>query len=52
MHVYIIAFDQWAMDGTIPDWEGFRAYLRADTSEQAKKHWRSSMGPVVTPAPG
>jgi hypothetical protein len=25
VHVYILPFDQFALDGRIPDWEGFRA---------------------------
>ncbi|WP_433709599.1 tautomerase family protein [Nocardia sp. CA-084685] len=34
VHVHIIPLDQWALDGRVPDWEGFRALLRADTSQE------------------
>lgn len=37
VHVYTIPFDQWAQDGRVPDWEGFRALLHADTPEKARE---------------
>ena len=45
VHVYVIPFDQWAMDGRIPDWGGFRARLRADTPEQAEEALAIVYGP-------
>lgn len=43
--VHIIPFDQWALDSRIPDWEGFRAHLRADTPEQAEEALGIVYGP-------
>ena len=31
----ILPFDQFALDGRIPDWEGFRAHMNASTPEKA-----------------
>jgi phenylpyruvate tautomerase PptA (4-oxalocrotonate tautomerase family) len=45
VHVHIIPFDQWAMDGRIPDWEGFRAHLRAETPQQAEAALAIVYGP-------
>ena len=45
VHVYTIPFDQWAQDGRVPDWEGFRALLRADTSEKADEALALIYGP-------
>ncbi|MFJ2028652.1 4-oxalocrotonate tautomerase family protein [Streptosporangium sp. NPDC087985] len=45
VHVHIIPFDQWALDGRIPDWEGYRAQLRADTPEQAEEALAIAYGP-------
>jgi Uncharacterized protein, 4-oxalocrotonate tautomerase homolog len=45
VHVHIIPFDQWAMDGRIPDWEGYRAQLRSDTPEQAEEALAIAYGP-------
>ena len=38
VHIYTIPFDQWAQDGHVPDWEGFRALLRADTPKKPMRH--------------
>jgi len=35
VHLYILPFDQFALDGRIPDWEGFRAHMNASTPEKA-----------------
>lgn len=43
--VHIIPFDQWALDSHIPDWEAFRAHLRADTQEQAEQALAIAYGP-------
>jgi phenylpyruvate tautomerase PptA (4-oxalocrotonate tautomerase family) len=45
VHVYIIPFDQWALDGHLPDWEAFRAHLRATTQEQAEEALAIAYGP-------
>ena len=45
VHVYTIPFDQWAQDGRVPDWEGFRALLRADTPEKADEARALVYGP-------
>jgi hypothetical protein len=45
VHVQIIPFDQWAMDGRIPDWEGFRAHARGDTPEHAEEALAIVYGP-------
>ena len=45
VHVHITPFDQWAMDGRIPDWEGFRAHLRAETPQQAEAALAIVYGP-------
>jgi len=38
VHIYTIPFDQWALDGRVPDWEGFRVLLRADTPKKPMRH--------------
>lgn len=43
--VHIIPFDQWAIDGHIPDWESYRAHLRAGTSEEAEEALAIVYGP-------
>lgn len=43
--VHIIPFDQWAIDGRVPDWESYRAHLRADTPEQAEEALAIVYGP-------
>jgi phenylpyruvate tautomerase PptA (4-oxalocrotonate tautomerase family) len=45
VHVYTIPFDQWGLDGRIPDWEGFGAKLRADTPEKAEEALAIVYGP-------
>ncbi len=45
VHVYTIPFDQWAQDGRVPDWEGFRALLRAETPEKADEALALIYGP-------
>jgi phenylpyruvate tautomerase PptA (4-oxalocrotonate tautomerase family) len=45
VHVHVVPFDQWAMDGRIPDWDGFRARLRAETPEQAEEALAIVYGP-------
>jgi phenylpyruvate tautomerase PptA (4-oxalocrotonate tautomerase family) len=45
VHVHIIPFDQWSLDGRIPDWEGFRAQLHADTPEKAEEALAIAYGP-------
>jgi hypothetical protein len=43
--VYTIPHDQWAQDGRVPDWEGFRALLRADSPEKAEEALALVYGP-------
>jgi phenylpyruvate tautomerase PptA (4-oxalocrotonate tautomerase family) len=43
--VHVIPFDQWALDGRIPDWEAFRAHLRAATQEKAEEALAIAYGP-------
>ena len=45
VHVYILPEDQFGCDGHIPDWEGFRAHLRAGTPEQAEEALSIVYGP-------
>jgi hypothetical protein len=45
VHVYTIPHDQWAQDGRVPDWEGFRALLRADSPEKADEALALIYGP-------
>ncbi|MDX3852331.1 hypothetical protein [Streptomyces sp. AK02-01A] len=45
VHVYIIPPGQWGFDGRVPDWEGFRARLRADTEEEADEALARIYGP-------
>ena len=35
VHIYVTPFDQRSMDSRVPDWEGFRARLFADTKQRA-----------------
>ncbi|GGJ66793.1 tautomerase family protein [Streptomyces brasiliensis] len=37
VHVYEIPHMNWGMDGTIPNWDGWRAYFKADTPEEAER---------------
>jgi phenylpyruvate tautomerase PptA (4-oxalocrotonate tautomerase family) len=43
--VHIIPFDQWAIDGRVPDWQSYRAHLRADTPEHAEEALAIVYGP-------
>ena len=43
--VHILPVDQWALDSRIPDWEGFRAHVRAGTPEQAQEALGIVYGP-------
>jgi len=44
-HKDTIPHDQWAQDGRVPDWEGFRALLRADSPEEADEALALIYGP-------
>lgn len=45
VHVYILPFDQFALDGRIPDWEGFRANMNASTPEKVDEVLAIAYGP-------
>jgi phenylpyruvate tautomerase PptA (4-oxalocrotonate tautomerase family) len=45
VHAYILPFDQFALDGRIPDWEGFRAHMNASTPEKADEVLAIAYGP-------
>lgn len=48
VQVYVIRYDQWGMDGKIPDWGGFRARLAAESPEAAKAALDLVFGPDRT----
>ena len=37
VHVYVLPHLNFGMDGTIPNWDGWRAYFKADTPEEAER---------------
>ncbi|WP_066945208.1 tautomerase family protein [Streptomyces lushanensis] len=51
VHVYTIPNDQWGQDGRVPDWEGFRALLRAGSPEKADEALAQIYGPGRHTAP-
>ena len=44
VHVHVIPHMNWGMDGTIPNWDGWRAYFKADTPEEAERALEAAYG--------